>query len=308
MSIRFEGKTVVITGAGNGLGRSYALYFAGLGANVVVNDLGAAVSGLGASEEPARRVAGEIAAGGGAAVASFDDVSLPEGVEHLMGQAIEHFGGVDAVVCNAGVLRDRRFSRMPLEDFEFVLRVHLLGSAYVVKAALPHMIARGYGRIVLTTSTSGLYGCHGQTNYGAAKLAVVGLMKSLRLENGANICVNAIAPLAATRLTQRIFANGLWQSFHPRAVAAMVAYLASEACVTSGDVIVAGAGHFAKAEVVQSPGCRFEPDRITPEQIAAGYGRITDMQGAAPYASGREALTEIVRAVQKSAEIGGDCI
>ncbi|MGA2736896.1 MAG: SDR family NAD(P)-dependent oxidoreductase [Bryobacteraceae bacterium] len=296
MSIRFDDRTVVITGAGNGLGRSYALCLAGLGANVVVNDLGVAPNGTGASEEPARRVVDEIAAGGGKAVASFDDVSRPEGAASLIRQSIEHFGAVDVVVCNAGVLRDRRLTRMPLEDFEFVLRVHLLGSAYVVKAALPRMTERGYGRIVLTTSTSGLYGCHGQTNYSSAKLAIVGLMKSLRLESPANICVNTIAPLAATRQTQWIFANGLRQSFDPRAVAAMVAYLASEECLTSGDVIVAGAGHYAKAEVVQSPGCRFELDAITPEQIAASYGRITDMQGAVPYASGKAALTEIAGA------------
>jgi NAD(P)-dependent dehydrogenase (short-subunit alcohol dehydrogenase family) len=295
MSIRFDGKTVVITGAGNGLGRCYALYLANLGANVVVNDLGAAPNGVGESEEPARRVTGEIVEAGGQAIANFDDVSRPAGAAALIRQAIEHFGGVDVVICNAGVLRDRRFTRMPMEDFEFVLRVHLLGSAYVLKAALPQMLERGYGRMVLTTSTSGLYGCHGQTNYSSAKLALVGLMKSLRLESPANICVNTIAPLAATRQTQWIFANGLRQSFDPRAVAAMVAYLASEACLTSGDVIVAGAGHYAKAEIVQTPGCRFELDGITPEQIAASYGQITDMQGAVAHASGKEALTEIAR-------------
>lgn len=295
MSIRFDGRTVVITGAGNGLGRSYALCLARLGANVVVNDLGVAPNGSGGSEEPARQVACEIAAAGGKVVASFDDVSQPEGARKLIRQAIEHFGAVDVVICNAGVLRDRSLSRMPEEDFEFVLRVHLLGSAFVVKAAFPHMRERGYGRIVLTTSTSGLYGCHGQTNYGSAKLAVVGLMKSLRLESPPNICVNTIAPLAATRQTQWIFANGLRQSFDPGAIAALVAYLASEACVTSGDVIVAGAGHYAKAEVVQSPGCRLELGGITPDQIAASYGQITDMQNAVPYSSGKEALAEIAR-------------
>jgi hypothetical protein len=192
------------------------------------------------------------------------------------------------------VLRDRSFLRMPLDDFEFVLRVHLLGSTYVLKAALPHMMKRGYGRIVLTTSTSGLYGCHGQTGYGSAKLAIVGLMKSLRIESAAtNVCINTIAPLAATRQTQWIFANGLRQAFSPQAVAAMVGYLCSEACVTSGDVIVAGAGHYAKAEVFQSRGYVFGLDDITAEKIAERYESITDMRDALSFSSGREALRAI---------------
>jgi NAD(P)-dependent dehydrogenase (short-subunit alcohol dehydrogenase family) len=294
MDIRFDGKTAMITGAGNGLGRTYALYLANLGANVVVNDLGAATDGTGASAAPAQAVAAEIVRNGGKAIASGDDVSRPDGAARLVRQALECFGRVDILICNAGVLRDRRFSRMPLEDFEFVLRVHLLGSTYVVKSALPQMLENHYGRIVLTTSTSGLYGCHGQTNYGSAKLAIVGLMKSLRLEStGANLCINTIAPLAATRQTQWIFADGLRQAFRPQAVAAMVAYLCSNRCMTSGDVIVAGAGHYAKAEVFQSRGFRLQLDEITPEQIAESYGAITDMQGASSYSSGREALAAI---------------
>jgi len=163
-----------------------------------------------------------------------------------------------------------------------------------VKAALPRMMQNGYGRIVLTTSTSGLYGCHGQTGYSSAKLAIVGLMKSLRIESAAaNVCINTIAPLAATRQTQWIFANGMRQAFSPQAVAAMVAYLCSESCVTSGDVIVAGAGHFAKAEVFQSPGCVFELDDISAEKIAERFGDITDMRDATTFSSGREALRAI---------------
>jgi NAD(P)-dependent dehydrogenase (short-subunit alcohol dehydrogenase family) len=294
--IRLDGQTAVVTGAGNGLGRCYALCLASLGANVVVNDLGVSPEGKDKSEEPAHAVVAEIASGGGSAVASCDDVSHSESAANLVRQAVDRFGGVDIVICNAGVLRDRSFSRMPLEDFEFVLRVHLLGSTYVVKAALPHMMRKGSGRIVLTTSTSGLYGCQGQTSYGSAKLAIVGLMKSLRLESGsADICVNTIAPLAATRLTESIFRNGLRRAFDPQSVAAMVAYLCSPACTTSGDVIVAGARHYAKAEMVQSRGYTFEPGDITPDRIAESYGKITDMQGAAPFSSGREALAAIAR-------------
>jgi len=205
MSIRFEGKTAVITGAGSGLGRSYALCLASLGAHVVVNDTGVAPDGTGGLEGPAHAVVREITNSGGCAIASLDDVSHRDGAANLIAQAARHFGAVDIIVCNVGVLRDCSFLHMPLEDFEFVLRVHLLGNAYVVKAALPQMMQRGYGRIVLTTSTSGLYGCHGQTGYSSAKLAIVGLMKSLRIESAtANVCINTIAPLAATRQTLNV--------------------------------------------------------------------------------------------------------
>lgn len=205
MAINFDGKVAIITGAGAGLGRAHALGFAKSGAKVVVNDLGGALDGTGGSSEAADKVVAEIKAAGGEAIANGASVSDRAGAESIIKDALNAFGRVDVVVNNAGILRDRSFKKVTLDDFQTVIDVHLMGSVYVTKAAWPVMEEQQYGRVIMTTSSTGLFGNFGQTNYGAAKLGVVGLMNTLKLEGGKkNIKVNTIAPTSATRMTENL--------------------------------------------------------------------------------------------------------
>jgi NAD(P)-dependent dehydrogenase (short-subunit alcohol dehydrogenase family) len=295
MSIRFDGRAVVITGAGSGLGKSYALHLAARGARVVVNDKGGSVEGEGASNVPAQLVVDEIKKAGGEAVANFDDVSEVEGANNLVQQALDEFGTVDALICNAGILRDKSFLKMALDDFELVLRVHLLGTVYVTKAAFPVMQEKGYGRIVVTTSASGLYGNFGQTNYAAAKLGIVGFMNSLKLEGlKYNIRINAVAPLAGTRLADGVFADEIASRLKPELVTPLVAYLCSEQCEASGDIISAGAGSYSAVKIVESTGVRFGTENeITPEMIEARYAEITNMEGATSFNDAQEQFASL---------------
>lgn len=292
MNIRFDQRVAVVTGGGNGLGRAYALLLAARGARVVVNDLGGATDGTGCSAAPAQAVVEEIKAAGGTAIANGDDIAQPDGAFRLIEQARQQFGSVDILVCNAGILRDKSFAKMPLEDFEAVLRVHLLGTVYPTKAAWPLMKARQYGRIVFTTSVSGLYGNFGQANYDAAKLGIVGLMNALKLEGEKdNIRVNTIAPLAASRLGAGVFPEAFSAQLKPELVAAAVAYLCSEECAATGDIIAAGAGYYAKVQLVESPGIRFDAaEVVTPELIAERYGEISDMRNADTFRSSHDAV------------------
>ena len=289
--IRFDGRVAVITGAGGGLGRAHALLLASRGAAVVVNDLGGSLDGVGGDAAAARQVVAEIEAAGGRAIPNFDDISTPEGAQRLIDAATQAFGRLDVLVNNAGILRDKTLHKMSPSDFEAVVRVHLLGSAWCSRAALPVMQQQQYGRIVMTTSAAGLYGNFGQGNYGAAKLGVVGLMNTLKLEGGKfGILVNTVAPVALTRMTEGLpFARMLGEAT-PDRVAAGVAFLASDAFTESGVILAAGAGYFSTVRLVEGQGVHLPADEVSPDAVAAHWAQISDPAGARPFGSAGDAL------------------
>ncbi len=290
-TISFEGRVAVITGAGGGLGRAHALLLASRGARVVVNDLGGSLSGAGGSLTAAQRVVQEIEALGGQAIASGDDVATRQGAQQLADAAVQAFGRIDVLINNAGILRDKTLAKMEPADFEAVVRVHLLGSAWCSQAAWPVMQRQQYGRIVMTTSAAGLYGNFGQSNYGAAKLGTVGLMNTLKHEGAKfGIRVNTVAPVALTRMTEDLpFARMLAEAV-PERVAAGVAFLASEACEFTGQILSAGAGYFSLVQMVEGRGVHAPAGQATPEFVAAHWGEIADMSRARPYDSAGDAL------------------
>ncbi|MFG2076021.1 NAD(P)-dependent dehydrogenase, short-chain alcohol dehydrogenase family [Nonomuraea maritima] len=271
--LRFDDRVAIITGAGHGLGRSHALLLAERGAKVVVNDLGGALDGSGASAGPAAEVAGLITKNGGQAVASTDDISTPEGARAVVQAAVDAFGRVDIVVNNAGILRDRSLGKMTVEDFDSVLAVHVRGSYLVSQAAYPLMKAAGYGRVVNTTSPAGLFGNFGQANYSTAKMGLVGLTKTIAIEGARNgIRANAIAPIAWTRMTESLLPAEFEAKFTPERVSALVAYLVHESCEVSGEVFSVGAGRVARVFVAEGPG--WKTDDLTPEAIADNWQSV----------------------------------
>lgn len=275
-----EGRVVVVTGAGGGLGRSHAMLLAQRGAQVVVNDLGGARDGTGAGSNMADAVVQEITDAGGAAVANYDNVATEGGGAGIIQRAIDGFGHVDAVVNNAGILRDGTFHKMDTADWDAVIKVHLYGGYHVTRAAFPHFREQGFGRVVMTTSTSGLYGNFGQTNYGAAKLGLVGMVNTLAMEGKKyDILVNAVAPIAVTRMTEDIFDEAALKQYDPAFVSPLVVHLCSEELTTSGQAILAGGGLYARVALSQSSGTTFE-QVPTPDAIAEQWDTITDMQGA----------------------------
>lgn len=287
MSIRFDNRVAIVTGAGHGLGRSYALTLAARGAKVVVNDLGGAVDGSGGSQTPADAVVDEIRAAGGEAIASYDSVAERDSAANIVQNALDTFGSVDIVINNAGIVRDKTFHKMTLDDYEFVVKVHLLGSVYVTHAAFPIMRTQNYGRILMVSSNSGLYGNFGQTNYSAAKMGVIGFMNTLKLEGlRNNVLINALAPLAATRIAEP---SGIFDEYDPElvtpdAVAAMAAYLVSEACTDTGSIIAATAGYYSKIQLVEGAGARIDPRApVDPDRIAELWPQITAMEDPHPY-------------------------
>ncbi len=289
--VRFDGRTAIVTGAGGGLGRSHALLLASRGASVVVNDLGGTVDGRGSDESAAAKVVQEIEATGGRAVASFHGVDTAEGAAEIVRTAIEAFGRLDVVINNAGILRDVSFAKMSLEDWEAVMRVHLDGTMFVSRAAWPHMRQAGYGRIVNTTSAAGLYGNFGQANYAAAKMGIVGLTKTLAQEGKKyDIRANVIAPVAKSRMTETILDAATLEKLEPRLVSPLVAYLASDRCADSGQVYAVGGGYVSRVAVVEGQGTFFAGAELTPEQIAASWEQINDLEEARPFDNAMEAV------------------
>jgi NAD(P)-dependent dehydrogenase (short-subunit alcohol dehydrogenase family) len=275
--LRFEDRTAIVTGAGNGLGRAHALLLASRGANVVVNDLGGAVDGTGGDEGAAQAVAREISSLGGAAVADTHSVASAEGGQAIVATALDAFGGLDIVVNNAGNLRDRAFHNMTPDDFDAVLDVHLRGTYFVTAPAYRHMREQSYGRIVVTTSAAGLFGNFGQANYTAAKMGVVGFVKTLAQEGAKrNIKANAIAPGATTRMTKDVLGPGL-PAMPPELVAPVVAFLCHESCALTGEVLSALAGRVARAFVAETIG--YFNEALTIEDVATNLDTIFEQQG-----------------------------
>lgn len=281
MSIRFDGRVAIVTGAGVGLGRSHALGLAERGAKVVVNDLGVATDGTGQSSAAARAVVEEIRAMGGRAIANGADVTDPAQVQAMVDEAVAEFGHVDILVNNAGILRDKTFSKMALEDFRKVLDVHLMGSVNTTHALWRHMVERGYGRIVYTTSASGLYGNFGQSNYGAAKASLLGLMNVLAQEGARyGIRVNMLAPTAATRMTENLLPPDTLDLLQPETITPGLLALVSEDAPTRM-ILGAGAGCFTETRICETAGVALQGAELSPEGVMAAMARIRDPQGQA---------------------------
>ncbi|MCG5214311.1 SDR family oxidoreductase [Streptosporangium sp. KLBMP 9127] len=276
-ALRFDGKVALVTGAGHGLGRSHALLLAERGAKVVVNDLGGSLDGTGASAGPAADVVELINKNGGEAVANTDNVATPEGAKAIVAAAVDGFGRLDIVVNNAGILRDKSFGKMSVEEFDAVLAVHVRGAFLVSRAAFPYLKEQGYGRIVNTSSPAGLFGNFGQANYSTAKMGLVGLTKTLGIEGArANIKANAIAPIAWTRMTEALLPAEFEAKFTPERVSALVAFLAHETCGATGEVFSVGGGRVARVFVAEGPGWR--QDDHTVEDIRDNWDAIMSEQ------------------------------
>ncbi|MGB0763631.1 MAG: SDR family NAD(P)-dependent oxidoreductase [Luminiphilus sp.] len=275
MTIRYDGKVAIVTGAGGGLGRSHAIELASRGARVVVNDLGGSVNGEGQNSEAALAVVREIEAAGGEAMAHPANVANMDEVTDMVEQAMAKWGRIDILVNNAGILRDKSFSKMELADFRTVLDVHLMGSVNCTKAVWEIMKAQEYGRIVMTSSSSGLYGNFGQSNYGAAKLGVVGFMNTLAQEGAKyNIRVNALAPTAGTRMTEGLMSEQAFNLLTPETVTPAVLFMVAEDAPTH-TIIGAGAGAYAVAKIVETDSVWLPEDQQTPEGIAAHWEQIS---------------------------------
>jgi NAD(P)-dependent dehydrogenase (short-subunit alcohol dehydrogenase family) len=275
-----QDRVVVVTGAGGGLGREYALTLAKEGASVVVNDLGGARDGTGAGSAMADQVVAEIKGGGGRAVANYDSVAEAAGAENIVKTALDEFGAIHGVVSNAGILRDGTFHKMPFENWDAVLKVHLYGGYNVIRAAWPHFREQSFGRVVVATSTSGLFGNFGQANYSAAKLGLVGLINTLAQEGAKyNIKANAVAPIAATRMTQDILPPEVFEKLTPEYVAPVVAYLCSEEVPDTASVFIVGGGKVQRAALFENEGVTFS-NVPSVDDVAAKWNEIDDLSTA----------------------------
>jgi NAD(P)-dependent dehydrogenase (short-subunit alcohol dehydrogenase family) len=286
--IRFDGKVAIVTGAGGGLGRQHALELARRGAKVVVNDLGGSVDGAGGSSDAALKVVDEIKAFGGEAIAHGASVTDDAGVANMVQTAMDTWGRIDILIANAGILRDRTLTKMALEDFEAVMQVHVWGTFKPIKAVWDIMKAQNYGRIVVTTSSSGMYGNFGQSNYGAAKMAILGLMNNLKLEGAKNdVKINAISPVAATRMTEGLMPPEVLAKLAPEYVTPGVVYLASDEAPT-GAILTAGAGAFALSRIYETEGVYLGEGGLSAEEVRDSWDKITAEDGQKAYFNGGE--------------------
>jgi NAD(P)-dependent dehydrogenase (short-subunit alcohol dehydrogenase family) len=288
--IRFDNKVAVVTGAGGGLGKAYALLLASRGAKVVVNDLGGTFDGSGSDATPAQQVVDEIKAAGGEAVANYDSVAEWESAQKIINTAVENYGRLDILINNAGILRDKSILKMEMEDYRKIMSVHLDGTFFCTKAAFAIMKEQAYGRIVSTASAAGLYGNFGQTNYGAAKMGIAGMMNCVAQEGARyNIKSNTIVPTAGTRLTFTVMPEDVIGKVKPEYVAPVVAWLCSEECNETAKMISAGGGYFSRAAVVEGPGVVFDSTKeITVEMIVEKLDQIMNLEDGREYASAME--------------------
>jgi len=299
MSIDFKGRVAIVTGAGGGLGKQHALALAARGAKVVVNDLGGDVHGVGGSVSAAQAVVDEIRAAGGEAIVNGASVTDFAAVQAMVQQTMDTWGRVDILVNNAGILRDKSFAKMDLADFRLVVDVHLMGAVHCSKTVWPIMQAQNYGRIVMTTSSSGLYGNFGQANYGAAKMALAGLMQTLSIEGEKNnIRVNCLAPTAATRMTEGLMPEAVLKALEPQAVVPAMLVMASEDA-PNRTIICAGAGSFEVAHITLTQGVHLGLTPDTPERLAAAMAQVTDRQGeTVPLSGSAQGTLEVGKAMQ----------
>ena len=298
MTISFKDKVVIVTGAGGGLGRSHSLEFAKRGAKVVVNDLGGSVDGSGGSSDAANNVVKEITESGGVAIPNGSSVTDDDGVKNMVDQTMDEFGRIDILINNAGILRDRSFTKMTMEDFTLVTDIHLMGSVKPTKMVWEIMKEQNYGRILVTTSSTGLYGNFGQSNYGAAKLGVVGFVNTLKLEGQKyNINCNVLCPVAYTRMTENLMPPEAEQLLTPGSVTPAVIYLSSENGPT-GTILCAGAGVYSVAKIMESDGENLGLE-ASAEDLEKNWDKISDFSEAKPFFNGGEQTGKVLEKAMK---------
>ena len=298
--INFKGRVAIVTGSGNGLGKSHALELAKRGAKVVINDLGGSLDGKGGSQTAAETVANEINNLGGTAIANAADVTNKDEIQNLVDSTLSKWGSIDILVNNAGILRDKTFAKMEIEDFETVVNVHLMGSAICTKAVWEPMREQKYGRIAFTSSSSGIYGNFGQSNYGAAKMGVIGLMNVLKLEGEKyDIRINTLAPTAATRMTEELLPKEALKILSVESVTAGLIFLVSEDA-PNRLILCAGAGGYASTRIYETDGIYLPPEKQTPENVAASLGDITDTKGQKMYGQGSQQTMKFATKASKN--------
>ena len=298
MTISFKDKVVIVTGAGGGLGRSHSLEFAKRGAKVIVNDLGGSVDGSGGSSDAANNVVKEITEAGGVAIPNGSSVTDDDGVKNMVDQTMDEFGRIDILINNAGILRDRSFTKMTIEDFTLVTDIHLMGSVKPTKMVWEIMKEQNYGRILVTTSSTGLYGNFGQSNYGAAKLGVVGFVNTLKLEGQKyNINCNVLCPVAYTRMTENLMPPEAEQLLTPSSVTPAVIYLSSENGPT-GTILCAGAGVYSVAKIMESDGENLGLE-ASAEDLEKNWDKISDFSEAKPFFNGGEQTGKVLEKAMK---------